>query len=177
MKLQGTFVVLATAVVTTVFTVGLLAPSGVRRRGRAGQNQIADRSTTVPVARLRIRAQDRQSGLRGGRHAGDRSHGLQPHRQGRRHDGVGQHLARTPASLQSRMLPVPKTVWSHPYVFDLKPGASRRFPSPRKPSCRPDKNISISITDKNRAILATNLSTRKARRGGSKSARGPNGGL
>ena len=62
------------------------------------------------------------------------------------------------------MLPPPKTVWSHPCVFELKPGDSTAISITSEAKLPAGQSIFISITDKDRAILAANLSTPQAAR-------------
>ncbi len=163
MRLQGTFVVLVTAAVTTVFTVSLLAPSGV--------NAVDTLARIKPlIVQPRFLSQGCEFVLKTDKV--DYEAGDTPAITVTASNPTDRAVATTvwlnisasaPASPMSRMLPVPQTLWSHPCVLSLEPGVSTTLSIASEAKLPAGKNISISITDKQRAILATSLSTPKAK--------------
>lgn len=163
MKLRDAFVVLATAAVTTVFTVSLLAPSGV---------DAVDAVARIKPLIVQPRFVSQGCGFVLKTDKVDYQAGDTPAIEVTASNPTDKPATTTvwvtisasaPASLMSRMLPVPQTLWSHPYVFSLKPGVSTTLSITSEAKLPAGKNISISITDKQRAILATSLSTPKAK--------------
>ena len=161
MKLQGAFVVLATAAVTTVFTVSLLAPSGVNA---------VDTSARIKPLILQPRFMSQGCGFVLKTDKVDYNAGDMPAIDVTASNPTDKAVTTTvwvnisasaPASPLSRMLPVPQLLWSHPCVFSLKPGVSTTLSITSETKLPAGQNVSISITDKQRAILATNLSTPK----------------
>ena len=163
MRLQGAYVVLATAAVTAVFTVSLLAPNGVGA---------VDAAATIKplIPQPRLESQGCGFVLKTDKpdyEAGDRPSIEVTASNPADGKAVATKVwvnisARAPESLQSRMLPIPETLWSHPYVFDLKPGASKALTIRSDIKLPAGKVISISITGNEQTILATSVSTRKA---------------
>jgi hypothetical protein len=163
MKLQGAFVVLATAAVTTVFTVSLLAPSGV--------NAVDTSARIKPlIHQPRLTSEGCEFVLKTDKvdyEAGD-TPAIEVTASNSTDKAVTTTVwvnvsASAPASPLSRMLPVPRVLWSHPCVFNLKPGMATKLSITSDAKLPAAQNISISITDKQRAILASSLSTPKGK--------------
>ncbi len=163
MRLQGTYVVLATAAVTTVFTVSLLAPNGVGA---------VDAAATIKPLIPQPRLESQGCGFVLKTDKPDYEAGDRPSIEvtaSNPADGkdvtttVWVNIsARAPASPMARLLPTPETLWSHPYAFELKPGASKALTINSDAKLPAGKVISISITGEQQTILATSVSTRKA---------------
>ncbi|MHB1034391.1 MAG: hypothetical protein ACYC35_12530 [Pirellulales bacterium] len=68
--------------------------------------------------------------------------------------------ASAPMSRLARMLPIPESVWSHKLTVNLKPGETRKETIETKLSLPAGKDISITLSDKNQAVMAGGLSTR-----------------
>ena len=161
MKLQAAFVVFATAAVTTVFTVSLLAPGGV------GAVDAPARIKSL-IVQPRFVSQGCAFALKTDK--ADYPAGDTPVIELTASNPTDKTVAATvwvnlsasaPASPMARMLPVPKTLWSHPCVVTLKPGESTTLSLKSEAKLPAGQNIAISITDRQRAILATSLSTPK----------------
>jgi hypothetical protein len=159
MRLQRTFVVLASAAVTTVFTLSLLVPSGV---------DAVDTMTRIKPLIDQPRFLSQGCGFVLKTNKVDYEAGDTPAIEVTASNPTGKTvtttvwvniLASAPASPASRMLPVPRTLCSHPCVFSLKPGASATLSITSEAKLPAGQDISISITDKQRAILASSLST------------------
>jgi hypothetical protein len=161
MKLQGAFVVLATGVVTTVFTVSLLAPRDL---------DAVDTLARIKPLIVQPRFMSQGCGFVLKTEKAEYEAGDTPAIKVTASNPTDKAVATTvwvnisasaPASPMARMLPVPQVLWSHPCVFNLKPGTSATLSITSEAKLPAGQNISISITDKQRAILATSLSTPK----------------
>ena len=159
MRLRGVLVVMGTAAVTTAFTVSLFGPRGLIAVDTVG--------TIKPViAQPRFASQGCEFVLKTdktGYEAGEQP-ALEVTASNSTDKAVTTTvwvniLASAPASLTSRMLPIPQTLWSHPCVFGLTPRESKTLTIASETKLPGGKNISITITDRQRAVLASSLST------------------
>ena len=157
MKRQGVLVVFGSAAVTTVFTVMLLAPSGVdavdairRIKAVIAQPQFASQGC---VFKLKADKAEYE--------AGDRPtvevKASNPTEKSVETTVWINILGSAPASLASRMLPIPQVLWSKPCVVSLKPGEARTLNITSDAKLPAGQNISFIMTDKQRAVMAINL--------------------
>jgi hypothetical protein len=69
-------------------------------------------------------------------------------------------LATRPTSPLSRMLPTPRSLWSHPQAFRLKARETKTVTVVSEASLPAGEKISITMSDRNEAILARSLGVR-----------------
>jgi hypothetical protein len=67
--------------------------------------------------------------------------------------------ARAPSSPMSRMLPIPRAVWTHECAVTLQPGESRTMSIPCDAKLPLNQAISITMSDKKAAMLLENVAT------------------
>jgi hypothetical protein len=157
MKRQSVLVVFGTAAVTTVFTVMLFAPSGVgaidtihRIKAVITQPQFESQGCVFVLKTDKAEYE-----------AGDRPtvdiKASNPTDKAVEAKVWINILGSAPASLASRMLPIPRVLWSHPYVVSLKPSEVKTLNITSDAKLPAGQNISFTMTDKQRAVLAINL--------------------
>ncbi len=157
MKRQGVLVVFGTAAVTTAFTVMLFAPSGV------GAIDAIHRIKAV-IAQPQFASQGCVFVLKADKAAYEA--GERPILEVKASNPTDKSVETTvwinilgsaPASLVSRMLPIPQVLWSKPCVVNLKPGEVKTLNITSDAKLPAGQNILFTMTDKQRAVLVINL--------------------
>jgi hypothetical protein len=160
MRRQGVLVVFGTAAVTTAFTVMLFAPRGVgagdavtRIKAMIAQPHFTSQGCVLVLKTDQVEYE-----------AGDR-----PTVEVKASNPTDKPVETTvwisisasaPASLMSRMLPVPRVLWSHSCVVSLKPGEAKTMSVTSDAKLPAGQNIAFTMTDKQRTVLASSLGTK-----------------
>jgi hypothetical protein len=160
MRLQGALVVLGTAGATMAFTVMLLAPRGVsavdaveRIKPMIARPQLASQGC-VFVLKTDKPAYD----------AGDRPTieitASNPTAKAADASVWINIASSAPTSAMSRMLPVPRSLWSHQCAVSLEPGQTKTVSVVSEAKLPAGQNILITMGDKDAAVLAGALGAR-----------------
>ncbi len=166
MKRQGVLVVFGTAAVTTVFTVMVLAPRGVgaidvvqKTKAVIAQPQFTSQGCVfvLKTDKAEYEADDKPAVELKASNPTDKSVETK----------VWINIsASAPISPLSRMLPIPQVLWSHPCVVSLKPGEIRTLSIMSEAKLPAGQTILFTMTDKQRAVLASSLAVKDPKRAG-----------
>ncbi len=164
MKRQNVLVMLGTAAVTAALTVMLLAPRGVGAGDAVPKIKavIAQPHFTSQGCVFSLKTDKAEYG------AGDRP--VVEIKTSNPSDrsavaAVWINISATaPMSPLSRMLPIPQMLWSQRCVVSLAPGETRTLSVTSEAKLPAGQNISFTISDKERTVLAGNLGVKDPKR-------------
>jgi hypothetical protein len=162
MKRQNILVMLGTAAVTAALTVMLLAPRGVGAAVPKIKAVIAQPHFTSQGCVFALKTDKAEYG------AGDcpvvEVKASNPSDKSVEATVWINISASAPMSPLSRMLPVPQMLWSQRCVVSLKPGETKTLKVTSEAKLPAGQNISFTISDKERAVLADNLDVKDPKR-------------
>lgn len=170
MRTHDILAVLGIAAATTACTVALLAPRGL---GAADASQ----AITPLIAQPRLVAQGCEFVLKTDRPAYEA--GAQPEIQITAINTTDKSveaavwvnvLASSPASPMARMLPVPRSLWSHKHVVSLGPGEAKTAAVRCECKLPAGQSVSITLSDKDSAVLAGKLPVQQRRDSGNQTS-------
>jgi hypothetical protein len=160
MRVQDVFAVLGTAVVTMAFTLVAFGPLGAGADGPAA-------TITPVIAQPQFTSQDCVFTLKTDKptyEAGDKP-GLQLTASNPTDKTVDATvwvniLASRPANRAARMMPLPQSLWSHPWQVMLGPGETKTLSIASEVALPGGQDISMVLSDKEAAVLAKQLGVR-----------------
>jgi hypothetical protein len=159
MKWQRMGVVCGTALTTMAFTVMLAAPRGVDAVGAASVKPV--------IAQPKLESQGCVFELKADKE--DYKPGDRPVLEIGAANSSSQTADATvwinvfesaPSSPMSRMIPMPKLLWSHKCTVQLKPGEHKTFGVAVEVDLPEGKEITFTLSDKKQVVVAVNLGIR-----------------
>lgn len=157
MRLQDVLAVGAAAVVTTAFTLALVAPRDVGAVDATGKITpvIARPQLTSEGCRFVLKAD--KATYEAGQAPGFELTASNPTGKPATATVWVQVLASAPASPMSRVMPRPRSLWSHQCVVSLAPGETKTLSIASDAKLPAGQRISITLSDKAASILAGGL--------------------
>jgi hypothetical protein len=162
MKVKDILAVLGTAAATTAFTVGLLGPGRVAATGTVEGIKPVIAQPKLTVGGCVFSLETDKPAYKAGDTPTLRVKAANPTDKRAEATIWLSMSASSPASPMSRMVVLPKPLWTEKYVVSLEPGQTRTVPLDTRTKLPAGESVSITISDKDLTVLARALSVEDA---------------